>query len=144
MSGNALEMPGVLAPLSPRQRKAIAHLAISPTRTAGLRAARLSARQLGRWLESPPFVRALEAAELEIYMDGMRHARRLATRAVCRLEELLDREKVQDAVALAVCMRILDLGQRAVSLLSFESRLRELEEGEGNDGKVNRAATKTA
>jgi len=86
-----------------------------------------------RRLRDPDFIAALNAARSQLWADALGRLTHTATKAADRLAALID-EAGSDAVKLAACKAVIELGCRLRDAVEIESRLQRLENS--NNGKT--------
>ena len=116
-----------MAELTPTQLRAIAALLSSRTHGEAAERARVSERQLYRWLQDETFHLQLERAEAELLQEATRRLSGLLNTAIDKLEMLLDTEDLSASDKLRVVRTVLELYPRLREVATFESRLEALE-----------------
>lgn len=111
--------------LTPRQRRAIAHLVAAPTREAGCKLANVGRSTLTAWLAQPAFTLALREAEDAAYRESLVAVQRLGARAVEALEGLLASEI--ESIRLRAAVEVLGFALKARDQVEIEERLAALE-----------------
>ena len=111
--------------ISPRQRQAVEALMTAPTIRAAARLAKVSERQLYRWLDAPAFRAELHRAEGEALGGAARRLAALAGQAVETLAGALDADVGHSRIRAAVA--ILEQAQRLRELTDLEARITALE-----------------
>jgi len=121
------------AKLTRRQEQAIAALLSEPTTEAAARKARISSGTIRRWQGEPTFNSALRQARQATLDTVISRLVSASTKAVGKLEALLDSGK--PTVQLRSAVAILDRAIRGVDLLDLEARICALESRHGNAGQ---------
>lgn len=118
--------------LTPRQNIAITALMTQPTIKAAASVAKVSERQLLRWLKLPHFQQAVKAAECELLSELNRRLLAIGSTAVSALADVLaepDSQALQIRAADSVLSKLITIRQ----LTELEQRLTELEKRMKNE-----------
>ncbi len=116
--------------LNPRQRRAISALMTCPTLAAAAREAKVSERQLYRWLyDEPVFQKALRTAQDEALSSTVRNLAAMGTEAAETLRAQLSSNDATPGVKVRAGDVILSQMARLSELADLEARIAALEQG---------------
>lgn len=116
--------------LTPRQRRAIASLMTRPTLAAAARDAKVSERQLYRWLyDDPAFVAELKATESAAIDQAVRRLSELSGTAIDTLDSAMHDNDATTGVKVRAADVSLSQLLRLRELHDLELRVQALEQG---------------
>ena len=113
--------------LNTNQRKAIAALLTSKSVKAAAELAEVGERTLYRWLTLPEFRVELTIHEGATIDQAARRLIDLGEKAINKLEEIIESDKVTDNLKLRAAQSVLDYLLKLRELRNIEHRLSELE-----------------
>jgi uncharacterized protein YjgD (DUF1641 family) len=118
--------------LTPEQVVALAALLTNPTIEKAAAAAKVSSKQLHRWLNDPDFKAALQLAEAELIDQTVRRVSAISATALETLESIIKNRKVAAGVRvrasiglLAQLIRLKELSEHEDRLIAMEEELRQ-------------------
>ena len=123
--------------LSPRQRKAIAAMLTEKDTRAAAKAAKVSERQLYRWLSLPAFVAELKSAESAAIEQAVRRLSALSALAVDTLGAAMSDGESSYGVKIRAADIVLSRLVTLKELHDLETRIAALEaKGNGNESHI--------
>jgi hypothetical protein len=111
--------------LSPRQLQAMPHILATPTYEEAARQAKVSSKQIYKWLQGTEFKAELSRRRSEAYNEALFALKTLSSRAVETLATLLIDDNPR--IRLGAADKILAHTLKSVEYLGFEERLKEVE-----------------
>ncbi len=122
-----------MAPLSPKQDKALVALLTEPTISAAAKKAGIGERTLHTWLSKGDFATKYRTARRQAVGQAIGRLQQVSSKAVDALLEVIDTEytPAPPAVRVSAASKILDLAMKAVELEDLAERLAPLEQQMG-------------
>src|SRR5918997_1527931 len=117
-----------MAPLSPKQDKALVALLTEPTISAAAKKAGIGERTLHTWLSEGDFATACPTARRQAVGQAIGRLQQVSSKAVDALLEVIDTEytPATPAVRVSAASKILDLAMKAVELEDLAERIAAL------------------
>ena len=123
---------GATDTLTPRQRGAVIALATAPTVEAAAAAAGVSRKTVYRWMDSPAFVAAVEAAQADVLTAAQRKLGAALGAATAAILAIMADDSNPAHVRLRAAEMVIDSLLKLKQVGEFERRLSELEAANGN------------
>jgi hypothetical protein len=122
-----------MAPLNPKQDKALVALLTEPTISAAAKKAGIGERTLHTWLGEEEFATAYRTARRQAVGQAIGRLQQVSSKAVDALLEVIDTEytPAPPAVRVSAACKILDLALKATELEDLAERIAILEQQMG-------------
>ncbi len=123
-----------MAPLNPKQDKALVALLTEPTISAAAKKAGIGERTLHTWLGEAAFSEAYRDARRLAVGQAIGRLQQVSSKAVDALLEVIDTEytPAPPAVRVSAASKILDLAMKATELEDLAARIAALEQQMGD------------